>query len=101
MSAKDLLSKLDEITRSPNTAFNPNTLGNWMRSAPLPQCKSVVAAIKSIIKKNKVSPQGKLNALKVFCACMRTNNPEFVRAAEEKVVRRLGILAAHNKVREM
>ena len=101
MSAKQLIAQLECISKQPAQPFNPETLANPLRSAPPPYCKAVVAAIKALIKRPRVQPTGKLSLLRVFCACMRTNNPDFVAAAGGKILRRLGILAAHNKARDM
>lgn len=101
MSVKQLIAQLEALSKQPAQPIHPETLANSLRSAPLPFCKAIVAAIKALIKRPRVQPRAKLNLLRVFCACMRTNNPDFVAAAGDKILRRLGILAAHNKVRDM
>ena len=95
MNGKLVLQRLESVGRG--NPIDSDQIANAIRSATTPFCQEVVAVIKRMIKKPKTTPEGKLELLQAFCACMRVNNEHFQRAASEKILRRLGVFASHRK----
>ena len=101
MSVKDIIATIDQLSKDPSIKVSVKDITTPLSTASSSDCRQVVSKIKDKIKGKRVTPQGKLQVLKVLGFCMKVKNSYFCGWVGKKMLGRLAKLAAHRKVSQM